>query len=101
MNFLSLYKRNFLYKIKKKINIDENLNFQKKSLEEIFVHYDTDKANTWSNGQKTGHGYAKFYEEHLKPFKDKKINILEIGSAFGASASSFSKYFVNSKIFCF
>jgi len=100
VNFLSLYKRYFLYKIKKKINIDKNSNFQNHSLEEIFIHYDTDKANLWSSDKKKGHGYAKFYEKHLNSIKDKKIKILEIGSAAGASASSFSKYFSNSKIFC-
>ena len=34
-------------------------------------------------------------------YKSKPLNILEIGSYAGASAAAFSKYFNNSKIFCF
>ena len=100
MNFFSLYKRFFLYKIKKKINIDLEESYQNKSLEDLFLHYGTDKANLRKNGKEKGHGYAKYYEKHLKSFKKENINILEIGSYSGASASSFAKYFFKSKIFC-
>ena len=92
MNFLSLYKRKLLYNLKKKFNID-SANTEKSSLEELFIHYGTDKSNK-------GHGYTKFYEKHLNTYKNDKINILEIGSFSGSSASSFSKYFPLSKVFC-
>ena len=92
LNFFSLFKRNFLYKIKKKINIDlEKIN--KKSLDELFSHYDTDKANFISSKKEKGHGFSKFYEIHLNSFKEKKIKILEIGSYSGAAAAAFVKYF--------
>ena len=53
------------------------------------------------NYKKQGHGFSKFYEKKLINFKNKKINILEIGSYAGASAAAFVKYFPNSNIFCF
>ncbi len=99
MNFLSLIKRKFLFTIKKKINIDLENNPSSSDLESLFIHYGTDKAENWKHNQK-GHGYTKFYENHLNNLREKKINILEIGSYSGGSAAAFSKYFKNSKIFC-
>ena len=101
LNFFSLFKRNFLYRFKKKINIDHQENIDNSSLDKLFTFYNTDKANIVDNGTKKGHGFAKFYEKKLNQFKDKeKINILEIGSFSGASAAAFSKYFPNSQIYC-
>tara|TARA_Y100000741_G_scaffold363798_1_gene352911 strand:+ start:32 stop:802 length:771 start_codon:yes stop_codon:yes gene_type:complete len=101
LNFLSLFKRNLIYKLKKKINIDLQDDIDNSSLDELFKFYNTDKANSVDNGTKQGHGFAKFYEKNLNQFKDKKeINILEIGSFSGASAAAFSKYFLNSQIYC-
>ena len=48
-----------------------------------------------------GHGFSNFYEKKLEIFKNKKINILEIGSYAGSSAAAFVKYLPNSKVFCF
>ena len=101
MNFFSLFKRNLLYKFKKKINIDDHNNIDNTSLNKLFTFYNTDKANLVDSGKTKGHGFAKFYEKHLSEFKNKqKINILEIGSFSGASAAAFSKYFPNSEIYC-
>ena len=100
MNFFSLYKRKFLYEIKKKINIDAETDFKNKKLEHIFSHYCTDKASTYNQNRKKGHGFTKYYEDHLSKYKNKKINILEIGSYSGASAAAFSKYFPESTIYC-
>ena len=66
----------------------------------MFRHYGSDKATTWKNGKDIGHGYSKFYEKHLNIFKNKRINILEIGSFAGASAASFVKYFPLSTVYC-
>ena len=46
-----------------------------------------------------GHGYSIFYEKKLEKFKNKKINILEIGSYAGASAAAFAKYFPDQMFF--
>lgn len=99
MNFLSLYKRQLLYFLKKKINIDADRTSKNLSLENLFIKYGSDKASFWTK-KNNGHGYTKFYLKHLEKLKYKKINILEIGSYSGASASAFSKFFPNSKVYC-
>tara|TARA_Y100000590_G_scaffold89048_1_gene100112 strand:+ start:980 stop:1714 length:735 start_codon:yes stop_codon:yes gene_type:complete len=92
------FKRLFIYKIKKKINIDLEKNLEKLSLEDLFIKYGTDKANIW--GKDKGHGFTQYYENHLNEKKGIKINILEIGSYSGASAAAFSKYLPLSNIYC-
>jgi len=100
LNFFSLFKRNLIYKFKKKTSIDiDNIKFN--SLDELFHHYGSDKANIFKLNNKSGHGFSRFYEKNFKKFKDKKINILEIGSYAGGSAAAFVKYFPNINIFCF
>ena len=99
LNFFSLFKRNLLYKFKKKINIDLD-NIEKNSLDELLFYYGSDKANFINDGKDQGHGFSKFYETHLNIFKNKKIRILEIGSYSGASAAAFVKFFPNSEIYC-
>ena len=99
MNFLSLYKRFFIYLLKRKKNIDKDY-FSRKDFEELFSYYGSDKASNWKNIKNSGHGYSKFYQNKLIKFKDLPIKILEIGSYSGASAASFAKFFPNSKIYC-
>ncbi len=100
MNFFSLFKRNLIYKLKRKKKIDSD-NHNGSSLDKILAFYGSDKAENTNLDNKDGHGYSKFYSDQLKEIKSKEINILEIGSYAGASAAAFSKYFRNSKIFCF
>jgi len=100
LNFFSLFKRNLIYKFKKKESIDiDNIKFN--TLDELFHHYGSDKANVFKLNNKSGHGFSEVYEKNFKKFIDKKINILEIGSYAGASAAAFIKYFPNINIFCF
>lgn len=101
MNFFSLFKRNLLYKLKKKINIDKQNFLNNKSLDELFHYYGSDKAEIVNTTSEPGHGFSKYYTENLYELKDKKINILEVGSYSGASAAAFKKYFKNSSIYCF
>jgi len=100
LNFFSLFKRNILYKIKNKINIDLD-NINRDTLDELFHYYGSDKANIFKKTQDQGHGFSGFYTQHLKHLKQREIKILEIGSYAGASASAFVKYFPNSKVYCF
>ena len=100
MNFLSLFKRNLIYKFKKKISIDRD-SFPKKDLEQLLFYYGSDKADYFQKKDTRGHGFSKFYEKQFTLLRNKPLNILEIGSYAGASAAAFSKYFYNSKIFCF
>ena len=100
MNFFSLFKRNFIYKLKNKIKIKkDNINF--KTLDDLFQHYGSDKADFFTKKKSAGHGFSKYYVKHLEELRNKKINILEIGSYAGASAAAFTKYFPYSQIFCF
>ena len=100
MNFFSLFKRNIIYKLKKKISIDVN-DLNEKSLDELFHFYGSDKANVFKGADREGHGFSEFYTNQLNNLKNKKINILEIGSYAGASAAAFVKFLPNSNIFCF
>ena len=99
MNFLSLFKRNLIYKLKKKIDVDKD-DLSSMSLDQLFYHYGSDKAEIFRLNKKKGHGYSKFYLKHLQKLKKNQLNILEIGSYSGASAAAFSKYLPNSQIFC-
>ncbi|MDB4845545.1 class I SAM-dependent methyltransferase [Candidatus Pelagibacter sp.] len=98
MNFFSLFKRNLIFRLKKKINIDNHNSFRNTSLDFLFNYYNTDKGSVFNKN--LGSGFTKFYEKHLNKFKNDRINILEIGSYSGASAAAFAKYFPNSKIYC-
>ncbi len=101
MNFLSLFKRNLIYKFKKKISIKNDFLNNKKDLDELLFFYGSDKAEIFRLKNEKGHGFSKFYKKYLSEFKNEQINILEIGSYAGASAAAFSKYIPNSKVFCF
>ena len=100
MNFFSIFKRNLVYKFKKKVSIDID-NIKLNTLDDLFYHYGSDKANIFKLNNKPGHGFSKYYEKNFEKFKNKKINILEIGSYAGGSAAAFVKYFSNINIFCF
>ena len=100
MNFFSLFKRNLIYKFKKKVSIDAD-QISLKSLDELFHHYGSDKAEIFKKTNQQGHGFSSFYEKKLERFKNKKINILEIGSYAGSSAAAFVKYLPNAQVFCF
>ena len=101
MNFLSLFKRNLIYKFKKKISIKNDFLNNKKDLDELLFFYGSDKAEIFRLKNEKGHGFSKFYKKYLSEFNNEQINILEIGSYAGASAAAFSKYIPNSKVFCF
>ena len=100
MNFFSIFKRNLIFKLKKKINIDKDIFQNNIKLEELFSFYKTDKANYIKPTKIYGHGYSEFYEKHFSGLRNKKLNILEIGSYSGASAAAFVKYFKDINIYC-
>ena len=100
MNFFSLFKRKLIYKFKKKISVDtDKINIS--SLDKLFYHYGSDKGEIFRKTENKGHGYSKFYKQKLDNLKNKKINILEIGSYAGASAAALIKYLPQSNVFCF
>ena len=79
MNFFSLFKRNLIYNLKKKVSVDTD-QISLKSLDKLFHHYGSDKAEIWKKTNQQGHGFSNFYEKKLERYENKKINILEIGS---------------------
>jgi hypothetical protein len=60
-----------------------------KSLYEIAVEHDTDKA---------AHGYCEVYEKAFNHLRSANIKILEIGVFYGASLRTWRDYFVNAEI---
>jgi hypothetical protein len=102
-NILKIYK-NLIFNLKPKLNLDkQELNIN--SFDELFNYFGTDKGTNVINPYTDnpldliGHGYGKFYKEHLDIFKDKKIDFLEIGTWKGGSTASFYHYFKKARIF--
>jgi len=92
------------FSIKKK-NLDDKKfdNLKKRSLDDLFIFFNSDKGTKFYFGDKIakGHNYSHLYEKHFSKYKYKKeIKVLEIGSLIGASAASFLKYFDDPEIFC-
>ena len=58
-------------------------------LKNLFIKYKSDKYR---------HKYYKVYDTFLQKYKNKKLNILEIGVADGSSIKAWAEYFKNSKI---
>ena len=73
-----LYKKNLdMISIKKKELFNKDLSF-------LFKYFDSLKQQ---------HDYADFFQENLKEIKDKKLDILEIGTAKGDGIASLYFYF--------
>ncbi len=104
MRKISWYYKFLIFKLKKKTNLDNFVFKKNQSLDQIFNYFGTDKGtqvkDPYSKVKKKnlGHGFGKFYEKHLKKFKKRKFNFLEIGTWEGASLASFYCYFRNANI---
>lgn len=62
------------------------------SLQEIYLKYS--KPNADGHGDKgTAHSYIPEYERLFTPYRDKQINFLEIGLAYGESLEMWYEYF--------
>ena len=99
--------------VPKKINLDQlekdNLILQKKSLNDLFNFFNSDKGDFYEyqydhplknkKEKVQAHGYAKFYEDYFKNIKDEKLKILEIGSFYGNASASLFFYFKNSILY--
>lgn len=100
--------------IKKKVNLEnysQNNKFLfEKKLNFLFEFFESDKGEKFVNQYNQpmkrdtnlkiqGHNYAKFYDEYFFEKKDKKLNILEIGSFYGNAAAALYFYFKNAKIY--
>ena len=107
------YIANFIF-FKKKINLDEYSkkkgDLYEKDLNYLFEYFNSDKGNKFydqyvqpikknSKIKIDGHGYSKFYEDYFKIIKNKKLNILEIGSFYGNASAALFFYFQKANIF--
>jgi len=105
MKKISWYYKFLVFNIKKKVNLDSLFINKKKSLNEIFNYFGTDKGTNVKNPysklseKKIGHGFGEFYEKYFKKLKKNKFNFLEIGTWEGASLASFHYYFKNANIY--
>ena len=103
---------NYLY-LEKKKNLDnfslKNPYLFFKDLNFLFEFFNSDKGEKYinqythpskkDNRRIKAHGYSKFYEKIFLELKDKKINILEIGSFYGNASAAMFFYFKNANIF--
>ena len=93
----------FLYKFIFLESIFYNL-FFKKNLDKIFLknkellNKDLFYLVKHFNSLKQEHNYEEFYHQNLGEFKNKNLDILEIGSAKGDGIASFYFYFPNSNL---
>jgi hypothetical protein len=99
--------------VPKKINLDklekDNTSLFNKNLNDLFIFFNSDKGDFYEDQyvhplKRTkkkikAHGYAKFYDDYFHVFKNKKLNILEIGSFYGNASASLFFYFRNSFIY--
>ena len=107
------YISNFIF-FKKKINLDEyskkKADLYEKDLNYLFEYFNSDKGNKFydqyvqpikrnSKIKIYGHDYSKFYEGYFKIIKNKKLNILEIGSFYGNASAALYFYFQKANIF--
>ena len=60
-----------------------------------------DKPIKRNNLKIPGHEYHKYYEKYFAQFKEKKINILEIGTFRGNASAAFYFYFPNACIYSY
>lgn len=67
-------------------------------LNEIFNKHESDKG-TVGNNKSTGHHYYLAYEKVFKKFKNKQINLLEIGVWRGLSFKSYLDYFSKAELY--
>ena len=102
-----------IFYFEKKVNLDLYKNqiseLSKKNLNALFEHFNSDKGEYFINqylqpakknkNKIEAHGYAKIYEEVFNVFKEKNINILELGSFYGNAAAALFFYFDKANIF--
>ena len=80
-----------------KINMN---NFSNLSFDKIFISFNCDKGSYCFFDKKKiiSHNYSIFYEKYFRNLKNKKIDILELGSHEGKGLASFFCYFPNSTL---
>ena len=104
MKNLSWFYKYLIFKLRRKINIDEDF-FDYRNLDNLLNYFGSDKGtrvrNPYNKNSKKffGHGFSRYYEKNFKHLQEKKFNFLEIGTWEGASLATFAKYFRNAQIY--
>ncbi len=70
-----------------------------KTLDEIAIHFETDKASQFSRTWAKPHDYCRHLEKFFEPWRSNPIKLLEIGVGSGESVRTWLEYFPNSKVF--
>ena len=105
------YFMNFFY-FEKKVNLDKykskNKDLFNKNLNTLFEHFNSDKGEYFINqymqpikknsDKIKAHGYANIYEKIFLKYKEKDIDILELGSFYGNASAALYFYFKKAKI---
>ena len=58
-----------------------------------------DKPSKDNKEKVVSHGYAKIYEKYFYRYKEKRLNIIELGSFYGNASAAFFFFFKNSQIY--
>lgn len=117
LKLIIFFKLPFIYILNKilyppEVNLDKfsikNQNLFNKNLEFLFQYFNSDKGNFLYNQYDKplnrkknliqGHAYHKYYENFFILIKDKKLDILEIGSFKGNATAALYFYFKNSNL---
>ena len=105
MSKISFLYKKILFNFKPRKNLDA-ADLKMDDLDDLFNYFGSDKGskviNPYEKKSKEvlGHGFAKFYKQHLEKFRKRKINFLEIGTWKGTSVAAFYFYLKKAKIFC-
>lgn len=70
-----------------------------KTLDEIAIACQTDRATVFTRTYAKPHGYAPQYDRLFSPLRSRPVKLLEIGVGGGESIQMWLEYFPNAKIF--
>lgn len=70
-----------------------------KTLDQIGIEFQTDKASQFSRTYAKPHDYLRHLDRLFEPFRENVIKLLEIGVGGGESIRTWLEYFPNAKVF--
>lgn len=70
-----------------------------KTLDEIAIEQQTDRASVFTRTYAKPHNYAVHYDKLFAPIRDQKVKLLEIGVGGGEGVRMWLEYFQNAQVF--
>lgn len=70
-----------------------------KTLDEIGIHFQTDKASQFSRTYAKPHDYLRVMEKFFEPIRNDKIKFVEVGTGGGESMKTWLEYFPYAHIY--